>query len=84
MIDKRSSFFGRVFNIVVCLNIVQEYEQLSSSVGKLSDNHLALMKRLKALLEEECQGIEKKKKFQEDYDAAVAWVKVKSNEHISW
>ena len=69
---------------IECLNLLQEYEQLSSCVGKLSDNHLALMKRLKALLEEECQGIEKKKKFQEDYDAAVAWVKVKSNEHISW
>ena len=61
----------------------KEFELLSNCVGKLSDNHSALVKRLKELLEEECQGIEKKKKFQEEYDAAVAWIKVKTNEHIS-
>ena len=62
----------------------KEYELLSNCVGKLSDNHLSLMKKLKEFLDEECQGVEKKKKFQEDYDAAVAWIKVKSNEYISW
>ena len=61
-----------------------EYDQLSNCVTKLSDNHAALLKKLKEFLEEECQGIEKKKKFQEDYDGAVAWIKVKSNEHIGW
>ncbi len=43
----------------------KEFEHLSNCVDKLSDNHSALVKRLKELLEEECQGIEKKKKFQE-------------------
>ena len=61
-----------------------EFDQLSNCVAKLSDNHAALLKKLKEFLEEECQGIEKKKKFQEDYDGAVAWIKVKSNEHIGW
>jgi ElaB/YqjD/DUF883 family membrane-anchored ribosome-binding protein len=62
----------------------KEFELLSGCVGKLSDSHSALVKKLKDLLAEECQGVEKKKKFQEDFDAAMAWIKVKSNEHISW